>query len=64
MKDEKKAHSSESDRQARIRANLAEARQLREALEKKYGKVERLSEEEREWRWRNLMRHRQFLDDV
>lgn len=63
MKDDKKAPSSESDRQARIRANLAEARQLREALEKKYGKVERLSEEEREWRWHHLMRHKRFLDE-
>ena len=64
MKDDKKALSSESDRQARIQANLARANETLARLEKKYGKAKPLSEEEQAWRWRHLMRHRQFLDDV
>ena len=64
MKDDKKAHSSESDRQARVQASLARAREMLAKMDKKYGKPKPLSEEEQAWRWRHLMRHRQFLDDV
>jgi len=64
MKDDKKAHSSESDRQTRVQANLARANETLARLEKKYGKAKPLSEEEQAWRWRHLMRHRRFLDDV
>lgn len=66
MSEEKKGHSSESDRLERIQANLAKGRELLKEMEKKRNgrpKVE-LSEEEQAWRWRHLMRHRQFLDDV
>ena len=64
MKDDKKGHSSESDRLARVQANITKAKALLARLEKKYGKAEPRSEEEREWRWRQIMRHRSFLDDV
>lgn len=66
MSEEKKGRSSESDRLERIQANLAKGRELLKEMEKKRNgrpKVE-LSEEEQAWRWRHLMRHRQFLDDV
>ena len=64
MKDEKKGHSSESDAQNRARASLAKARETLARIEQKYGKGKELSEEEQAWRWRHLMRHRRFLDDV
>ena len=64
MKDDKKGHSSESDRLTRAQQALAQARELSARLEKKYGKVERKSEEEREWRWRQIMRRRSLQDDV
>jgi|LauGreDrversion4_2_1035121.scaffolds.fasta_scaffold1473408_1 hypothetical protein len=63
MKDDKKSHSSESDRLARIQVNLAKAKELSARLEKKYGKVPPRSEEENEWRWRQIMRHKRFLDE-
>jgi len=66
MSEEKKGRSSESDRLERIQANLAKGRELLKRMEKKRNgrpKVE-LSEEEQAWRWRHLMRHREFLDDV
>jgi hypothetical protein len=63
MKDDEKAPSSESDRQARVRANLARARETLAKMDKKYGKPEPLSEEERDWRWHHLMRHKRFLDE-
>jgi hypothetical protein len=55
-----KGYSSESAKQA-----LAEHRQLMSELEKLRNgrpKIE-MSEEEKEWRWRQLMRHGRFLDD-
>lgn len=64
MSDEKKTHSSESDRESRVRANLAKAKELSDRLEKKYGKTKPRSEEENEWRWRQIIRHRSFLDDT
>ena len=45
-------------------ANATQAEAAISRLEKKYGKAEPRSEEEREWRWRQIMRHRSFLDDV
>jgi hypothetical protein len=66
MSEEKKGRSSESDRLERIQANLAKGRELLKRMEKKRNgrpKVE-LPEEEQAWRWRHLMRHREFLDDV
>jgi hypothetical protein len=66
MSEEKKGRSSGSDRSERIQANLAKGRELLKRMEKKRNgrpKVE-LSEEEQAWRWRHLMRHREFLDDV
>lgn len=66
MSEEKKGRSSESDRSERVKAALAKAQEVLDRAEKKRNgrpKVE-LSEEEQAWRWRHLMRHRQFLDDV
>ena len=66
MSEEKKGRSSESDRLERIQANLAKGRELLKRMEQKRNgrpKVE-LSEEDQAWRWRHLMRHREFLDDV
>ena len=63
MKNDKKDHASESDRLARIQANLAKAKELSARLEKKYGKVAPRSEEENEWRWRQIMLHKGFLDE-
>ena len=66
MSDKKKDdHSSESDRLERIQANLAKGRELLKRMEKKRNgrpKVE-LSEDEREARWRHLIRSGKFLDE-
>jgi hypothetical protein len=58
-----KAPSSEADRLARAQEALAQARELSARLEKKYGKVAPRSEEENEWRWRQIMLHKGFLDE-
>jgi hypothetical protein len=58
-----KAPSSESERLARAQQALAQARALSARLEKKYGKIPPRSEEENEWRWRQIMLHKGFLDE-
>jgi hypothetical protein len=63
MKDDKKAHSSESDRQKRVRASLARARETLARMDKKYGKPNPLSEDELEARWRHLMQSGKFIDE-
>jgi hypothetical protein len=64
MSDGNKGHFSESDRENRVRAKLAKSKELLDRLDKKYGKAKPLSEDEQAWRWRHLMRHRRFLEDV
>jgi|LauGreDrversion4_2_1035121.scaffolds.fasta_scaffold3644447_1 hypothetical protein len=59
-----KDSSSESERQKRVRATIKEYRQLSAKLEKLRNgrpRVE-LSEEELEWRWRQIILHKGFLD--
>jgi hypothetical protein len=59
-----KARSSESLRQKRVQATISEYRELSAKLEKLRNgrpRVE-LSEEELEWRWRQIILHKGFLD--
>jgi hypothetical protein len=55
--------SPESEREKRVQASLVQARETLARMDKKYGKPEPLSEEERDWRWHHLMRHKRFLDE-
>lgn len=57
--------SPESEREKRVKATIKEARRLSAKLEKLRNgrpRVE-LSQEELDWRWHHLMRHKRFLDE-
>jgi hypothetical protein len=66
MSDEKKGHSSESGNSRREQSGREMYRAMREELDRlRKGRPKvKLPEEEQAWRWRHLMRHRRFLDDV
>ena len=61
----KQPASPESEREKRVEAAIKEARRLSAKLEKLRNgrpRVE-LSQEELDWRWHHLMRHKRFLDE-
>jgi len=53
----------ESEREKRVRASLARARETLARIDKKYGKPKPLSQDELEARWRHLMQSGKFLDE-
>ena len=57
--------SPESEREKRVKAAIKEARRLSARLEKlRNGRPQvELSQEELDWRWHHLMRHKRFLDE-
>lgn len=57
--------SPESEREKRVKAAIKEARRLSAKLDKLRNGRPRvgLSQEELDWRWHHLMRHKRFLDE-